>query len=108
VRVGNAAIRDRSFTLGEIIVAAIQAAGAIVLRARARHRERRLARATCDALRQLDDHTLRDLGFDRSEIMSVAAEITGAAECTRARRTGVARSPSIPRAQASPGSRIRR
>ena len=29
------------------------------------------------ALRQLDDHTLRDLGFDRSEIRSVVAELAG-------------------------------
>jgi hypothetical protein len=38
-----------------------------------------------DALQQLDDHTLRDLGFDRNEIRSVAAEVTGEAEYTRVR-----------------------
>jgi uncharacterized protein YjiS (DUF1127 family) len=81
----QAARAHRSFTIGEIIVAAIQAAGAIARRAHARHRQRRQARAIRDALRQLNDHTLRDLGIDRSEIMSVAAEVTGAAECTRVR-----------------------
>ena len=73
----------RSFTLGEIIVAAIQAAGAIARRAYERHRQRRRAKATYDALRQLDDHMLRDLGFDRSELTSIAAEATGQAERTR-------------------------
>ena len=81
----QAARAHRSFTLGEIIVAAIQAAGAIARRAHARHRQRRQARVAYDLLRQLDDRTLRDLGFDRSEIASVAAELTGEAEYTRVR-----------------------
>jgi uncharacterized protein YjiS (DUF1127 family) len=75
----------RSFTLGEIIVAAFQAIGATARRAYARHRQRRQARAIYDALRQLDDRTLHDIGFDRSEIRSVAAEVAGEAESTRVR-----------------------
>jgi uncharacterized protein YjiS (DUF1127 family) len=67
----------RSFTLGEVIVAVIQAAGAIARRAHARHRRRRQAWDLYDALRQLDDHTLRDLGFDRSEIRSGRGGIDG-------------------------------
>jgi len=74
-----------SFTLGTIIIAVIQAAGAIARRAHARHRQRRQAMATHHALRQFDDRMLRDLGFDRSEIRSVAAEVTGEAEYTRVR-----------------------
>lgn len=35
------------------------------------------------ALRQLDSRTLRDLGLDRSEIASVAREVSGLAECQR-------------------------
>lgn len=74
---------QRSLMLGEIAVAAIRAAFAIARRAHARHRKRREAWAVRDALRELDDRTLRDLGFDRSEIRAVAADITGEAEHTR-------------------------
>ena len=45
-------------------------------------RQRQAARMSAE-LRRLDARTLRDLGFDRSEIDSVVAEITGDAECTR-------------------------
>jgi len=72
----HAARAHCSFTLGEIIVALMQALAAFARQSLARHRQRRRARSTYDALRQLDDRTLRDLGFDRSEITSVAAEVT--------------------------------
>ena len=81
----HAARAHRSFTLGDIIVAAIQAAGEIARRVHARYRQRRQASTIYEALRQLDDYTLRDLGFDRTEITSVAAEVTGEAEYTRMR-----------------------
>ena len=42
-------------------------------------------RATREALRNLDDHMLRDLGFDRSEISSVAAEVASRTDRTRVR-----------------------
>ena len=74
-----------TFTLGKIIVAAIQTVGAIARRAHARHRQRHEAKVIYDNLWDLDDRMLRDLGFDRSEIKSVAAEVTGAAEYTRVR-----------------------
>ena len=73
----------RSFTLVEIIVAAIQAVGAIARRAHARRRQRRQAWDLYDGLQQLDDRTLRDLGFHRSELRLVAAELSGDAECNR-------------------------
>jgi hypothetical protein len=36
-------------------------------------------------LQSLDAHTLRDLGFDRSEIPSVATGVLGEVDVTRAR-----------------------
>ena len=80
----DAARTLRSRALGGIVVA-IQKVGVIVRRALARHRQRRQIRAACDALRQLDDRTLRDLGFHRSEILSVVTEVAGAVERTRVR-----------------------
>src|SRR5258706_5136247 len=73
----QAASAYRSHILGQAIAAAIQATVAIARRALARHRQRRQARVTYDALRQLDDRMLRDLGFDRSEITSIATEVAG-------------------------------
>jgi uncharacterized protein YjiS (DUF1127 family) len=54
-------------------------------RAYAAWRRGQRRRATCASLRGLDSHTLRDLGITSCEISSVAAEIAGAAEATRAR-----------------------
>ena len=54
------------------------------------YRRRRHTRAIYGALSELDDRTLRDLGFHRSEIWSVAAETSGEAEQTRV----IARAPS--------------
>jgi uncharacterized protein YjiS (DUF1127 family) len=56
------------------VVAAIGKAAAFARRLRARRRQRRAAWAAYDALRQLDDHTLRDLGFERSESIPLVAE----------------------------------
>jgi len=53
------------------------------LRMLARYGQHRRAMATRAALAQLDDRVLHDLGFDRSEIASVAAEAAGDAEYTR-------------------------
>ena len=74
---------NRALLLGELIAATMQAIGAFVRRAWARYRQRREARATYMALRDLDDRTLRDLGFARDELISIAAEVTGGTERTR-------------------------
>jgi len=59
---------------------------AAAARARAaERRQRRLARDTFLVLNGLDGRALRDLGFDRSEIASVAYELAGLAEPSRAR-----------------------
>lgn len=73
----------RSFSLGAIVLAMLEALAASARRAHARYRMWRRATAVHDALSRLDDRTLRDLGFDRSEIRSVAAEFTREAESTR-------------------------
>jgi uncharacterized protein YjiS (DUF1127 family) len=50
-----------------------------------RWRIQRDAHVTRRALAQLDDRTLHDLGFHRSEIGSVAAELGGSARAERQR-----------------------
>jgi uncharacterized protein YjiS (DUF1127 family) len=49
------------------------------------HRRRRLNRATVLTLQSLDARTLRDLGFDRSEIPPAVAEWLGEVDVARAR-----------------------
>ncbi len=49
--------------------------------------QRRDARATYLALRGLDARTLHDIGLHRSEIMSVALELSGAFQATRVQST---------------------
>ena len=75
----------RSYQLREILGATLQAIGDFGRRSITRWKYRQHARATYAALRALDPRILRDLGFHRSELMSVAAEIAGVAESTRAR-----------------------
>jgi uncharacterized protein YjiS (DUF1127 family) len=81
----RAARAYRSLMLGSIIVAAIQAVVAIARLAYARHRQRQRASAIYDVLRRVDDRTLRDIGFDRGEIWSVATELSGKTQQTRVR-----------------------
>jgi uncharacterized protein YjiS (DUF1127 family) len=76
---------NRSAALGKMIVAAFDAVVATMRQSYARYRQYRATRVTYDELSGLDDHTLRDLGMSRDEILSVAAETTGLAEQTRVR-----------------------
>jgi uncharacterized protein YjiS (DUF1127 family) len=55
-------------------------------------RQRRQARETYKALRELDTRTLHDIGLARSELRSIAAEVSGALEVTRMHAVHVERS----------------
>ena len=81
----RAARANRAFVLGEMLAAASRSVRAFVRRMYGRYRKYRQESALYETLSQLDDRTLHDLGFDRSEIKSVAAEWAGEAEPTRVR-----------------------
>ena len=70
--------------LARMAEATLRTVGVVARRMCASWQRQRLARSTYVALSELDTRTLRDLGFDRSEISSVAAEVAGAIESTRA------------------------
>lgn len=76
----------RSRELARIIAAAWRAAGALAGQAIANWRRAGEARATRRMLSGLGDHTLRDLGLHRSEILSLAAEVHGTVASTRVYR----------------------
>ena len=75
----------RSAYLGRLIAMALTTVAAGVRDAHAAFRRRCEARVMRAGLHELDDRTLRDIGFTRSEIESVVAEATGEAEWTRLR-----------------------
>lgn len=75
----------RLLRLLQSVEATLRAVGAAARRMHAKWKQRQQARATYVALGGLDARTLRDLGFDRSEIRSVAAEVAGETDSTRAR-----------------------
>ena len=81
----EAARAHRAVLIGNFAAAALSATVAYVRRAYTRYRQQREAWAVGAALRGLDDRTLHDLGFDRSEIGSVAMEAAGLAARTRVR-----------------------
>ena len=85
---------DRSYQLREILSATLTAVGALVGRLVDRWKRHQRAAATYRALHALDSRTLRDLGFDRSEISSLAAEVAGRADFTRLRSSQTVRSDS--------------
>ncbi len=74
----------RSASLAEIVVALVSALAATVRDWRKSWQRARDERDTHRALSALDARTLRDLGIDASEVRSVAAELAGGAESTRA------------------------
>jgi uncharacterized protein YjiS (DUF1127 family) len=84
VRLNSAARIDRSRLATKLAAAAWRAVVSRIQQLLARAKQRRRARATHLALRNLDARTLRDIGFDRSEILSVATGFPGAADATPA------------------------
>ena len=74
---------ERSASLAAILATLAAAVASAVRRLHASWSMARSARATYRALRQLDARTLHDLGLDRSEARSVAAEIAGESDRTR-------------------------
>ena len=74
---------ERSASLAAIVATLAAAVASAVRRLHASWSMARSARATYRALRQLDARTLHDLGLDRSEMRSLAAEIAGESDRTR-------------------------
>ena len=81
----RAARARRARLFGVTLRAIARALSSALRRALAARERRRMAKAWVAELAQLDDHMLRDLGLDRSEIGSVVAESMGNAEYTRER-----------------------
>lgn len=98
----RAARARRSFGIGEILAAMALAIGDAARRTCATYRQWRVAAETRHVLQQLGDRELKDLGLDRSEVASVAAEAVGLAARTRKRAspTPPARTTAIVRAPA--------
>ncbi|HKU85355.1 MAG TPA: DUF1127 domain-containing protein, partial [Casimicrobiaceae bacterium] len=75
----------RSAYVGALVAVVLTTVVAAVRNTLAAYRRHREARVMRKGLHDLDDRTLRDIGFTRSEIDSVIAEATGGAEWTRLR-----------------------
>ena len=87
----RAARAHRSALQARLFATGLSWLGATLSRAYAEWQRRSHARAVYATLSQLDTRTLRDLGLDRSELTSVAAELTGSAALTRTRAINSAR-----------------
>ncbi|MGE5714749.1 MAG: DUF1127 domain-containing protein [Betaproteobacteria bacterium] len=85
----------RSASLAAVLATLMATASAAAQRLRASWARARSARATYRALRELDARTLHDLGLDRSEMRSVAAEIAGESDRTRAQALRTLRALSL-------------
>lgn len=72
LQLAAAARSDRAIRIGALVAAALSALGARARTLAERISDARKAHATMRALRDLDSRTLHDLGFHRSEILSVA------------------------------------
>ena len=84
----------RAAVMVAFLHAAMEAVRESTRRAWEGYRRRQQSRSIYNALGELDDRTLRDLGFHRCEIGSVAAEAVGNAEHTRLHVTRLPRTPA--------------
>lgn len=76
---------NRSYQLAKTVAASLRGVADFARRVAADFQRWQRVRATYVALRELDARILHDLGFHRSELMSVAAEVAGNADFTRTR-----------------------
>ena len=90
----QAARARRAAAMAAFLLAAARTLRESARSLRERYRRRHQSRSIYHALQALDDRTLRDLGFHRCEIGSVAAEAAGEAEHTRMHVRRVPRAPS--------------
>jgi uncharacterized protein YjiS (DUF1127 family) len=79
----QAARQRRAVVVAAFLRAAARAVRESIRGVWERYQRRQHSRSIYHALHVLDDRTLRDLGFHRCEIGSVAAEAAGEAEHTR-------------------------
>lgn len=86
-RGGSVAQRQPFGALGRVLRAGLELARLGIAAVVQRQRQNRRLRRQIRALVRLDARTLKDIGIDRSELGSVAAELVGRAEPSR-RRTG--------------------
>jgi uncharacterized protein YjiS (DUF1127 family) len=86
---------DRSASLREILSAIVDALRNLTRGWIAQLKQDQLQTATYRALGELDARTLHDIGLERSELRSIAAELTGEAEPSRVHSLARLRSHSI-------------
>ncbi len=89
---GDSPLLHKTAGMRELIADVTQAVAAMSRRLYGAWRQRQQAWATYRALRDLDARTLSDIGLDRSELRSMAAESSGALEVTRMHAVHVERS----------------
>ena len=89
---GDSPLLHKTSGMRELFADIAQVVAAVSRRIYGTWRQRQQAWATYRALRDLDARTLRDIGLDRSELRSIAAEVSGAIEVTRVHAVHVERS----------------
>lgn len=89
---GDSPLLHKTSGMRELAADIVHVVTAVSRRLLVTWRKRQQAWDTYRALRDLDARTLRDIGLDRSEIRSIAAEVSGALEVTRMHAVHVERS----------------